>query len=66
MAEERRYDCWAGNTKGIPEDKTRCVEEVTDFTGWHPYQCSRKRGYGPDGLYCRQHAKRLERIQRHE
>lgn len=34
-----------------PEDKTRCVEEVS---GQH--QCSRKRGHGPGGEYCRQHA----------
>lgn len=54
---ERRYDQWAGNPKGILEDPTRCIEEVTDETGWHHLQCRRKRGYGKDGLYCKQHAK---------
>ena len=34
---ERRYDEWSGNPKGIPEDKTRCIEEVVDYTGWHIY-----------------------------
>jgi hypothetical protein len=47
----------AGNPTGIPEDKTKCVAEVTDFTGWHQYQCSRKRGHGSKGEYCKQHAK---------
>jgi hypothetical protein len=54
---ERLYDANSWN-KGIPEDKTRCVEEVVDFSGWHFYQCSRKRGYGLNGEYCKQHAKR--------
>ena len=55
---ERRYDKWAGNPKGCPEDETRCIIAVLDFTGWHHFQCQRKRGYGKDGLYCKQHAKR--------
>jgi len=57
----RIYDKWAGNPKGIPEDPTRCVFTVPDFTGWHYNQCSRKRGYGPNGEYCKQHAKMIER-----
>jgi len=39
-------------------DETRCIAKVADDTGWHFYQCSRKRGYGKDGKYCKQHAKR--------
>jgi len=54
----RYYDQWSGNPKGIPEDKTRCVAEVGDFTGWHRLQCRRKRGYGLNGEYCKQHAKK--------
>lgn len=54
----RVYDQWAGNPQGTPEDVERCVEDVADGTGWHWNQCARKRGYGLDGLYCRQHAKR--------
>lgn len=35
------------------EDFTRCVESVYSDYGSH--QCERKRGHGPDGLYCKQH-----------
>lgn len=55
----RIYDKWAGSL-GIPEDPKRCVAEVPDGTGWHRYQCRRKRGYGPNGEYCKQHAKKQE------
>ena len=54
------YDQWTGNPKGIPEDKANCVAEVTDYSGWHSFQCQRKRGYGPNGEYCKQHAKKFE------
>lgn len=37
------------------EDVTRCIANVSE---WHEVQCSRPRGYGEDGLYCKQHAKR--------
>ena len=56
VVEERRYNTWAGNPRGNPEDKTRCIEEVA--SGYLFYQCIRKRGHGLDGLYCKQHAKR--------
>lgn len=52
----RVYGRWAGNPKGNPEDPTRCVEEVC--SGGREmtfYQCLRKRGHGPEGLYCKQH-----------
>ena len=53
---ERRYNIWGGNPNGYPENILKCVTEVGDR--FHLYrQCSRKRGYGPDGLYCKQHAK---------
>lgn len=54
----RRYGVWAGNPEGWPENTERCIEEV-----WHAfqsYQCERKRGKGPEGLYCAQHAKKIE------
>ena len=69
---DRQYGVWAGNPQGVPEDKTKCVEEVPTRTwgmenmrwaavaGWRKYcysQCSRKRGHGPGGLYCAQHEK---------
>lgn len=57
----RRYGQWAGDPKGVAEDETRCIQEVWPPDGWIPYQCSRKRGYGPNNLYCKQHAKKAER-----
>jgi hypothetical protein len=60
----RRYGCWNGCPNGTPEDPTRCIEEVYPRGGgWIPYQCSRKRGHGPDGLYCKLHAKNHEAAQ---
>lgn len=57
MTDERRYGQWAGRSKGTREDPTKCIAEVWPSSGWIPYQCTRKRGHGPDGLYCKQHAK---------
>ena len=57
--EDGRYGAWAGFPKGRQEDKQRCVAEVQDRTGWHFYQCSRKRGFGPDGEWCKQHANKI-------
>jgi hypothetical protein len=55
---ERRYGVWGGCPMGQAEDPTRCTEEVWSRENtWYPHQCSRKRGHGPDGLYCKQHAK---------
>lgn len=52
----RVYGRWAGKPKGTQEDPTRCVEEVcAGGRDMHFYQCLRKRGHGPDGLYCKQH-----------
>ena len=56
----RIYDAWAGNPKGVKEDPEKCIQSVGDFTGWHFNQCARKRCYGPDGLYCKQHGKKAE------
>ena len=52
----RRYGTWAGSETA--ENKACCVVLVSQ--GWYTYQCSRKRGHGPDGLYCKQHAKMVE------
>ena len=57
----RRYGRWAGDPKGVLEDPENCIEAI-----YPPYenlagrQCSRKRGYGREGLYCRQHAEKLK------
>lgn len=39
---------------GTKEDKARCVASV--FGNWHSSQCSRPRGHGEGGEYCKQHA----------
>ena len=52
----RRYGhSYAG--KGAPEDKTLCIMEVSDHEYRCPsyHQCSRKRGHGPGGEYCKIH-----------
>lgn len=36
----------------------RCEETIWDRSSWNHYQCQRKPGYGKDGLYCKQHAKK--------
>jgi len=61
MTKLRVYDEWSGNEKGTPEDPTRCIVAVPSWSGWHSPQCRRKRGFGPEGLYCKQHAKIEER-----
>ena len=51
---------WYGRSsisRGSPEDPERCVTAVWPAGMWHDHQCTRKRGHGPDGLYCKQHAK---------
>ena len=59
---ERRYGQWAGNKKGNPEDKTKCIVEVcVEQNRWPTFhQCRRKRGHGPEGVLCKQHARILE------
>lgn len=57
------YGEWAG-FRGHPEDQTKCVEEIWNGPrGMTSSQCSRKRGKGPDGLWCKQHGKLEERRQ---
>lgn len=54
---KERYGAWAGDPKGRPEDKTRCIEEVWGGPrGMISYQCGKKRGHGPKGYYCAQHS----------
>lgn len=56
-----RYNQSAINEAGWPEKKDQCVEEVWNGPrGMTANQCSRKRGHGPNGEYCKQHAKRAE------
>jgi len=55
----RRYNKSVNNPEGIPEDPTRCIVEVTGKST--TYQCRRKRGYGPNKLFCKQHAATLSK-----
>lgn len=55
---EKRYGQWAGNPNGHEADPKRCAASV--FSNWYPVQCGRRRGYGPEQAYCKQHAKRYE------
>ena len=54
----RVYGQWSGNEKGVIEDQERCVASVGE---WIHHQCSNRRGYGPNGLYCRTHANVINR-----
>jgi len=45
-------------------DNNNCVARVRHYkwpAGEYYAQCSRKRGYGPSNLYCKQHAATAER-----
>jgi hypothetical protein len=55
---KRRYGTWAGNPQGRTEDPWKCVEQVYTSHTRIPHQCSRHRGHGLDGEFCKQHAKR--------
>lgn len=51
---------YGGNTAtgrpSIQEDPTRCIEHVKTRDRMAIFhQCKHKRGYGKDGLYCKQH-----------
>lgn len=46
---------------GAPEDLARCAEQVPKPSSYRGRQCSRKRGHGPGGELCRQHAARRAR-----
>jgi hypothetical protein len=47
------------------EDVTRCAVSVSGRERWpSAHQCHRKRGYGPDKLYCKQHDPAVEQARR--
>lgn len=52
----RIYGVWVGNPEGRKEDVTKCIETVcAQGPARMLHQCDRKRGFGKDGLYCKQH-----------
>lgn len=52
----KTYGQWSGKPSGYKPDYTRCAAETYDNFRFH--QCSRKRGYGKEESYCKQHAKK--------
>lgn len=60
QAAKYRYNTWAGEPKGQKYKPSQCAYEcyagIAQF-----YQCPRKPGHGPAGLYCKQHAKIVAR-----
>jgi hypothetical protein len=54
---KKKYGAWAGLPHGRAPDLTRCCVEVNSYIGRssHFHQCNRKRGYGPEQAYCKQH-----------
>jgi hypothetical protein len=58
----RVYRQWAGSPSGHREVAANCIAEVPD--GGRSvlfHQCNRRRGHGPDGSLCKQHASILSR-----
>lgn len=52
----KAYGQWAGNEAGRKPDFTRCCKNLFDIrSAPGGYQCSRKRGHGPGGAYCKVH-----------
>jgi hypothetical protein len=55
----RVYGHWAGNPSGTKENPANCIAVVADGgRSCLTHQCQRRRGYGKDGLFCKQHAKK--------
>ena len=56
-----RYGKWAGNPEGFPYKPQNCAYQVWETgRGARAYQCLRKGRHGPEGLYCKVHAKKVE------
>ncbi len=51
---KEKYGAWAGDPEGQKPDFEHCCVEVYRWPGGTG-QCSKKRGYGPEGAYCKQH-----------
>lgn len=63
-ARKQIYGCWAGNPKGSAYREGSCAYEVQETgRGMNFYQCQRKNGHGIAGLYCKQHARMIDKEQ---
>lgn len=61
-AQAYRYGRWAGNERGNIYRAEFCAMEIPAGHGSYLYrQCSKANGHGLAALYCRQHAKKVER-----
>lgn len=61
-AQTVKYGSWAGNPDGRPYNPEQCAYQVVPNTRGgiaEAHQCSRTPGFGPDGLYCKQHAEHI-------
>jgi hypothetical protein len=56
-ARRHRYGKSSLDPKSKPCDPDRCAMEVA--VADRVFQCSRSNGYGPNSLFCRQHAKKV-------
>jgi hypothetical protein len=46
-------------------DPNRCAKMVSHPPHYlHSFQCQRKPGHGPDGKFCKQHAKKIAERER--
>jgi hypothetical protein len=53
--EEAKARTYGPTYRAVAYDPSRCCEQVWRPRAWGSVQCSRKPGYGPAGLYCKQH-----------
>lgn len=57
---QRTYGVCSANPKGDRPDYTKCAASVYPRGGWSlatEHQCKRNCGHGPDGSFCKAHAK---------
>lgn len=55
MTETRKPHTYGSGIEKRAEDPALCIQGVHQQHSWGVFQCKRKRGRGPDGLYCKQH-----------
>lgn len=60
QAKKTVYGAWAGNPTGMKYREGDCAYDVWGGIGnIAGRQCNRKRGHGPGGLFCKQHAAKI-------
>lgn len=59
-AENTTYVMYVGDLAGYKYNQDQCADKVWLRGEEHPRQCRRKPGHGPSGLYCAQHARKVE------